>query len=241
MRNSSIEIKGKLYLIPVPLGETDATEIPIHTKATLNDVQHYIVEKAKTARHFLKKMYPEIILQQLIMDEISDELSKKEIETLLHPIFSGKNIGLLSEAGCPGIADPGAKVVEVAYSLGIEVVPLIGPSSIILALMASGMNGQKFCFHGYLSAKANELPKQLKLLEQESQRNNQTQIFIETPYRNKNMVETALQTLNSSTKFCVACDLTLTTQFILSLTIAEWKKQNIPDLHKRPAVFLLLA
>jgi len=241
MRNSSIENKGKLYLIPVPLGETDATEIPVNTKTILKEMQYFIVEKGKTARYFLKKLNPEIILQQLIMDELSDNLTKKEIETLLLPTLAGKNIGLLSEAGCPGIADPGAKVVEVAYSMGIEVVPFVGPSSIILALMASGMNGQKFCFHGYLSAKSNELPKELKQLEQDSQRYNQTQIFIETPYRNKNMVETVFQTLKSTTKFCIACDLTLPTQFILSLTIAEWKKQNIPDLHKRPTVFLILA
>lgn len=235
------EKKGKLYLVPVPLGDTDTAEIPINLKSILIEIPNFIVERGKTARQFLKKMNPAIVLQQLIMDEIAEDQTKKDWMNMLQPALEGKNIGLLSEAGCPGVADPGAKIVATAYQMGIEVVPMVGPSSLLLALMASGMNGQKFCFHGYLPAKSNELPKELKKLEMESQKNNQTQIFIETPYRNNNFIEIALNTLLPTTKFCVACDLTLPSQYILTLTIAEWRKKTLPNFHKRPTVFLLLA
>jgi len=232
--------KGKLYLIPVPLGESDLLEIPVAVKDLLPQLLHFIAERAKTARHFFKKMAPAVVLQDLIIEELNEKTTIAEYASFLNPALAGQSIGLMSEAGCPGVADPGANVVALAHKLGIEVVPLVGPSSILLSLMASGMNGQRFCFHGYLPAKSNELPKELRRLELESIKLNQTQIFIETPYRNKAMVDTAFQSLAPTTRFCIACDLTLSTQYIATYTIADWKKQKLPDLHKRPAVFLLL-
>ena len=162
-----------------------------------------------------------------------------EWESFLNPAKEGHDIGLLSEAGCPGIADPGAVIVEIAHRIGIEVHPLVGPSSILLALMGAGMNGQNFCFHGYLSPKKELLPKELKRLEQLSTKNKQTQIFIETPYRNNQLIETALKVLNANTRFCIAVDLTTDKAFIQTKKINLWKKGKRPDFHKRPAIFLL--
>jgi 16S rRNA (cytidine1402-2'-O)-methyltransferase len=175
----------------------------------------------------------------LTVFELEDKGQTFDFQEVI-PIFnSGKNIGLMSEAGCPGIADPGAVVVEWAYKQGIEVVPLVGPSSIFLSLMASGMNGQSFAFQGYLSPKKADLSKDLKRLEETVRRSKQTQIFIETPYRNKQMIETALESLSPQTKFCIAADITLPSQFIQTKTIAEWRKALVPDLHKHTAIFLI--
>jgi 16S rRNA (cytidine1402-2'-O)-methyltransferase len=231
---------GKLFLIPVPLGDSMLLEIPLEVKQLLPQLTYFIAERAKTARHFIKKMAPTVVLQNLIIEELTEETTSLEYAPFLNPALEGHSIGLMSEAGCPGVADPGANVVALAHKLGIEVVPLVGPSSILLSLMASGMNGQRFCFHGYLPVKSTELPKELKRLEQESLKLNQTQIFIETPYRNKSMIEQAFQHLAPRTRFCIACDLTLPTQYVATFTIADWKKQKLPDFHKRPTVFLLL-
>ncbi len=231
--------KGKLFLIPVSLGENSIFTIPEYVIEIIHSLDIFIAEKNKTARRFIKETGIKRPLQELIFFELNKYTKPEEWSDFLLEAESGKNIGLLSEAGCPAVADPGGEIVRLAHKKGIEIIPLVGPSSILLALMASGMNGQKFSFHGYLSPKRTELSKELKKLEKLSRQYKQTQIFIETPYRNKMVFETALNTLLPDTLFCIAVDITLATQQILTKSIKEWKKTTQPDLHKRPAVFLL--
>lgn len=232
--------KGKLYLIPTPLGENATHTIPPYVAAIMQNLDVFIVERAKTARHFIKAICPGKSLD-LTLHELNEHTPALAITTFLDAAEQGQHIGLMSEAGCPGVADPGAAVVQLAHQKGIEVIPLVGPSSILLALMASGMNGQSFCFHGYLSAKKPELEKDLKRLEQFSAKLNQTQIFIEVPYRNVGLVETAFKSLLPQTQFTIAVDLTLETQWIQNQPIQAWRNAKVPDLHKRPAIFLLYA
>ncbi len=231
--------KGKLYLIPAPLGDHVVHTIPPYVIDILHGLDFFIAEKAKTARHFIKSTQPKKPFDELTFYELNKRTEEHEWRTFLNNAEKGNDIGLLSEAGCPGVADPGAQIVELAHQKGIEVIPLVGPSSILLALMASGMNGQSFCFHGYLSPKKPELARDLKKLEQLSSRNRQAQIFIETPYRNTSLIEEALKVLNPNTNFCIAVALTLENQFIKNLKIKEWQKRQIPDFHKKPAIFLL--
>ncbi len=231
--------KGKLYLIPSPLGE-DATEtIPAYAVAVLHRLTHLVAERAKTTRHFIKKTSPPKPISDYQIEELNEHTPIAELENLLRPLLEGHDLGILSEAGCPGVADPGAKLVELAHRHGVEVVPLVGPSSILLALMASGMNGQRFTFHGYLSPRPAELATDLKRLELLAAKHHQTQIFIETPYRNKSVIENALKVLQPATLFCIAVDLTLPMQFVQTKTIAEWRKKPLPELDKRPAIFLV--
>ncbi len=232
--------KGKLYLIPTPLGEGALHTIPPYVIAILHQVQMIIAERGKTARQFLKASEPERPMQDFTYYELNKRTPPEQWQSYLDAALEGKDIGLLSEAGCPGVADPGAAIVALAYRKGIEVVPLVGPSSILLALMASGMNGQSFCFHGYLSPKKPQLAQELKRLESHARRHKQTQLFIETPYRNTSLVEVALQNLAPQTQFCIAVDLTLPMAFVQTQTIQDWQKSKLPDLHKRPAIFLLL-
>jgi 16S rRNA (cytidine1402-2'-O)-methyltransferase len=231
--------KGKLYLIPTPLGDDVLHTIPPYVVDIIHSLDTFIVERAKTARHFIKATNPPYPLSILTVFELEDKGQSFDFQEVIPVFNSGKNIGLMSEAGCPGIADPGSLVVEWAYKQGIEVVPLVGPSSIFLSLMASGMNGQSFAFQGYLPPKKGDLSKDLKRLEEIVRRLKQTQIFIETPYRNKQMIETALESLSPQTKFCIAADITLPSQYIQTKTIAEWRKTTVPDLHKRTAIFLI--
>ena len=231
--------KGKLYLIPTPLGEDTLPTIPQYVVDILHQLDFFIAERAKTARHFIKTTKPVKAFADLHFSELNKRTTPEEINQMLRPAEEGNDMGLLSEAGCPGVADPGAVIVEMAHQRGIEVVPLVGPSSILLALMASGMNGQNFSFVGYLSAKKPDLARDLKRLEQLAKKHKQTQIFIETPYRNGQMIETALATLNANTRFCIAADLTLPTEYILTKKVGEWKRVKLPDLHKKPAIFLL--
>ena len=232
---------GKIYLIPTPLGENALQTIPHYVVEIIHKLDTFIVERAKTARHFIKATNPPYPLSNLTVFEISENytLQNVDYQQVKAILSSGKDVGIMSEAGCPGVADPGAKVVLWAHGLGIEVVPLVGPSSILLALMASGMNGQSFAFQGYLSAKREELSKDLKRMEELAKRLKQTQIFIETPYRNKQFVEVALTVLQPQTHFCIATDLTTPPQYIATKTIAEWRKTEIPDLHKRATIFLI--
>lgn len=230
---------GKLFLIPVPLGENAAQTIPNYVTEVIRQLDYFIVERAKTARFFIKAAEHPRPLPELEMVELSEHTKESEYRQFLAPATQGRNIGLMSEAGCPGVADPGAVVVELAHRQGIQVVPLVGPSSILLALMGSGMNGQKFSFQGYLSAKKENLGQQLKRLEQLAQKENCTQIFIEAPYRNQQIVEAALKNLAPQTRLCIAVDLTLPTEFIQTRKIEEWKRNPPLDLHKRPAIFLL--
>jgi 16S rRNA (cytidine1402-2'-O)-methyltransferase len=228
---------GKLYLLPCPLGDDALETIPNYVVETLHRLTHLVAERAKTTRHFIKATNPPKPISDYQIEELNEHTPTAELEALLRPALEGHDLGILSEAGCPGVADPGAKLVELAHRKGVEVVPLVGPSSILLALMASGMNGQSFAFHGYLSAKAPA--DDLKRLEQLAVKHHQTQLFIETPYRNKAVIEQALKVLQPTTKFCIAADLTLATQFVQTKTIGEWRKMPPMGLDKRPVVFLI--
>ncbi len=232
--------KGKLFLIPSPLGENGSHTLPESVKEVLHSLDIFIVEKIKTARRYIKSTKHPKAISELLFLELNKRTEAKEWGRYLEAAENGKNIGLLSEAGCPGVADPGAKIVKLAHGTGIKVIPLVGPSSILLALMASGMNGQSFTFHGYLSPKRELLAKDLKRLEQAAQRLKQTQIFIETPYRNRQVLEQALKTLSPQTRFCIAMNLTLPNEYVLTKSIGEWRQTKLPELHKRPAVFLVL-
>jgi 16S rRNA (cytidine1402-2'-O)-methyltransferase len=232
---------GKLYLLPTPLGEEEVHTIPSYVVEVLHRLDFFIAERAKTARHFIKKTNPVKPFSALTFFELNKRTTPAELGSFLDPCMEGHDMGILSEAGCPGVADPGARIVAMAHEKGIVVEPMVGPSSILLALMASGMNGQQFCFNGYLSPKKPQLAKELKRLEQLSAKLKQTQLFIETPYRNMGLIETALSTLAPKTQFCIAADLTLPTEYVVTKTIAQWKSTKIPDLHKHPAIFLLYA
>lgn len=231
--------KGTLYLIPTPLGEQAGQTIPVYVIAVLHRLEVFIAERAKTARHFIKTTQPTKPFSALTFYELNKRTTPAERARFLDDAMNGKDVGLLSEAGCPGVADPGAAIVAMAHQKGIKVMPLVGPSSILLALMGSGMNGQGFSFHGYLSPKRPLLAKDLKRLERLSIQNRQTQIFIETPYRNTGLVEEAFKTLALSTRFCIAADLTTPDEYIQTHTIKTWKQLKLPELHKRPAIFLL--
>lgn len=235
-------MSGTLYLIPVPLGPTAPQDsLPPNVLATIRPLSHFVVEQAKTARAFLKAAGTEKPLQELQMAELNEHSRPDVLDQLLSPLRAGHDVGLLSEAGCPAVADPGADLVALAQKENIRVVPLIGPSSLLLALMASGLNGQRFAFQGYLPAKDLERSKTLRDLESESRKRVQTQIFIETPYRNRAMFDTILQTCQPSTRLTVATDLSLPGEFVLTRTIQQWKKQTPPEIERRPTVFLLLA
>lgn len=233
---------GTLYLIPVPLGPV-APQDCLHAGvlATIRPLTHFIVEQAKTARAFLKATGTDWPLQELQLAELNEHTRSEALDHLLAPLRSGHDVGLLSEAGCPAVADPGANLVAAAQKENIRVVPLVGPSSLLLALMGSGLNGQRFAFQGYLPAKEGERLKALRDLENESRKRQQTQLFIETPYRNRQMFEGILAACQPGTRLCVATDLTLPSEMVRTRTIAQWKKETPPDIERRPTVFLLLA
>lgn len=233
---------GTLYLIPVPLGPTPPHQsLPANVLAIVRPLTHFVVEQAKTARAFLKAAGTDMPLQELQLDELNEHTKPEALDRLLAPLREGHDIGLLSEAGCPAVADPGANLVALAQQENIRVVPLIGPSSLLLALMASGLNGQRFAFQGYLPAKEIDRAKTLRDLESESRKRQQTQIFIETPYRNRQMFDSILLSCQPGTRLTVATDLTMPNESVLTRTIQQWKKQTPPDIERRPTVFLLLA
>ena len=231
--------KGKLYLIPVPLGEGGEESIPQFVIQRLHSLDTFIVERARTARRFISSTNPPLPIQEMTFYEMDKHTPVEERVLFLKDAAQGKDIGILSEAGCPGVADPGSFIVQAAHEQGITVVPLVGPSSILLGLMASGLNGQHFCFHGYLPPKKPDLIRELKFLEQRIFKHNQTQIFIETPYRNSSLIETAINNLSPDILFCIAADLTLPDEFVKTLSIASWRSTKMPNLHKRPAIFLI--
>lgn len=232
-------LKGKLYLLPVMLGDNDPTEVlPITVSRTMDFINDYVVENSKAARKFIKAINPAKVQADLNLFELNKHTDEKEIKTYIKPLLEGKNMGLMSDAGCPGVADPGAAVVKLAHENGIQVVPLVGPSSILLAMMASGMNGQSFAFNGYLPIDKSDKKQELKRLEKLSFDKNQSQIFIETPYRNNNILEDLISILQPNTHICVACDITLPTEYIKTATANQWKKIKV-DLHKRPCIFII--
>jgi 16S rRNA (cytidine1402-2'-O)-methyltransferase len=232
-------MKGKLYLIPTTLGENEPLEVmPYSVKTIVELLDHYIVENEKSARRFIKKITPKKIQSSLIMMKLDKYAKEIETRTYLDLCEQGVSIGLLSEAGVPAVADPGASMVKLAHEKGIQVVPLVGPSSILMALMASGLNGQNFAFNGYLPIDNSERKKEIKALEKLSKEKNQSQIFIETPYRNEKMFTDLKSVLSPGTLLCIAIDISLPKEFIKTYTIAHWKRQS-PDLHKRPAIFII--
>lgn len=232
---------GKLFLIPAPLGDSALAEIiPINVQQRIAGLKYFIVEHPKTARLFLKQIGCVRPLQEIQMQVLNEHTRFNEIDQLLEPVFAGEDIGLLSEAGCPAIADPGANLVRVAHERHVQIVPLVGPSSVLLALMASGLNGQRFCFHGYLPVKDELRIQRIIQLEQESARIHQTQIFIEAPYRNQKLLEALVQNCKDESDLCIACELTLESEYIATKTIKEWKG-HLPDINKKPTVFLLCA
>lgn len=239
--DSNNSTKGKLYLIPTTLGDNEPLEVlPISIKRVIEAVDHYIVENEKSARRFIKKISPRKSQPGLHIEVLNKYTEAESLPTFLQPCLEGLNVGIISEAGCPGIADPGADVVRIAHQKNIQVVPLVGPSSIVLALMSSGMNGQNFAFNGYLPIDSVDRKKTIKLLEKKSRDIKQSQIFIETPYRNDKLFKELLASLSNSTRLCIACDITLNTEFIQTKSIADWKKSNV-DLNKRPAIFIIQA
>lgn len=234
-----ITFLGKLYLIPTTLGEMNPEDVlPQTIKRTIDFIDHYIVENEKTARRFIKSVHPEKKQPDLKISVLNKHTEVHEHQEFIKPLLSGLNVGLMSEAGCPGVADPGAVIVKLAHEKGIQVVPLVGPSSILLAVMASGMNGQSFAFNGYLPIDKGEKKSALKNFEKTSFEKNQSQLFIETPYRNNKLLEDILNTLQPNTNLCIACDITLPTEFIKTLAVKDWKKQKV-DLQNRPSIFII--
>ena len=232
--------KGKLYLIPSPLGDNDPAEvIPGPTLELLKRISTYVVEEARTVRRYLSRAGLKGHIEELRMVELNEHSTSEEVEAMLSLFDDGCDVGLISEAGLPAVADPGAALVELCHRKGIEVVPQVGPSSLMLALMGSGLNGQSFAFRGYLPAKTDERRTAIREVERISGSLHQTQIFIETPYRNDSLLADLLQCLNPSTRLCIASDLTLESQTILSKSVGEWKKSGF-TVGKRPCVFLIL-
>jgi 16S rRNA (cytidine1402-2'-O)-methyltransferase len=232
---------GTLYLIPAPLGESYDLPIPKQVVDIVHSLEVFITERGKTARQYLKQLETPIPFQDMTFFELNKFTNLDELPSFLAPALElGKDVGLMSEAGCPGVADPGADVVKLAHELGLNVVPLVGPSSILLALMASGLNGQTFAFQGYLPIKMPERSKRISQLEHIAKRANQTQIFIETPYRNDAFLADLLKHLSPETLLCVATDLTLPTQYIKTKSVFSWKMDELPNLNKRPTIFLFL-
>lgn len=233
---------GTLYLLPCTLGDTPASQVlPQHVIDIARRLKHFVVEQPKTTRQFLSALKPEHPIQSLHFATLNEHTESRELADLLTPLLAGEDVGIVSEAGCPGIADPGADLVNLAHRKGIRVVPLVGPSSILLALMGSGLNGQCFAFHGYLPIAEAERNKTISALEAESAKRKQTQMFIETPYRNDKLFTALLSQCRPQTLLCVACDITLGSEQIQTRTIAQWKSQPAPSLNKRPSLFLLLA
>lgn len=232
---------GTLYLIPVTLGGDNVEQVlPPSVIAKARQLDTFIVENEKTARRFLGLIKPVKPMRELSFHVLDEHTSSQELPALLTPLLNGKDIGLMSEAGCPGVADPGADLVKLAHEKGIQVVPLVGPSSILLALMASGLNGQQFAFLGYLPSEKTARIQKIREIEKRSQQVRETQIFIETPYRNQHLLQDVLDHCGAKTLLCIACNISLDNELIQTRTIADWKKSGPPDLHKQPTVFLLL-
>ena len=236
---------GTFYLIPVTLGDDNIaallpTSLPSDVIKIAQNLEHFVVESEKTARQFLSAIKTAKPVRELTLNLLNEHTQDKDIATLLAPLLKGQDVGLMSDAGCPGVADPGAKLVALAHQKNIKVVPFVGPSSILLSLMASGLNGQQFAFLGYLPVDKAQRIQKLKEIEKRSQTHNETQIFIETPYRNQHMLEAILNTCHANIRLCIASQVTLADEFIVTKTINGWKQSALPDLNKKLTVFLLL-
>jgi 16S rRNA (cytidine1402-2'-O)-methyltransferase len=232
-------VETALYLIPVTLGDTSIEKVlPSYNKEIILGIKHFIVEDVRSARRFLKKVERSINIDELIFYTLNKHTSPEEISGYLKPLLGGESMGVISEAGCPAVADPGADVVAIAQRKNLKVVPLVGPSSIILSVMGSGFNGQSFAFHGYLPIDPSERIKRIKVLEQRIYSENQTQLFIETPYRNNKMMEDIVKNCRPQTKLCIAANITCEDEYIKTKTVKEWQGK-LPDLSKIPCIFLI--
>lgn len=233
---------GTLYFIPVTLGADNIGKVlPPDVINIVQSLDEFIVENEKSARHFLGMIKHKMPIRDITLKTLNKHTDDKDLVTLLTTLIAGKNIGLMSEAGCPGIADPGAKVAALAHKKGIRVAPLVGPSSILLALMASGLNGQRFTFLGYIAVDKAARIKELKTLELQSKTHKETQIFIETPFRNQHLLEDILATCDGETELSIACNISLPDEYIVTKRIRAWRQAKLPDLHKKPTVFSLLS
>ncbi|WP_375434283.1 SAM-dependent methyltransferase [uncultured Hymenobacter sp.] len=231
---------GILYLIPTILADETAPQVlPPQIAVHVAALSYFLVENARTARRFIKSVAPAQVIEDLRISVIDKDSTEAQIQAALKLVMAGQDAGVISEAGCPGVADPGAELARVAHTLGIRVVPLVGPSSVLLALMASGMNGQSFTFHGYLPIDRSRRAAAIKQLEKLALAQHQTQLFIETPYRNMQLLEDLLSQLHSSTRLCIAASLTAPNEYVRTDTVAGWKKAGLPEIHKQPAVFLV--
>lgn len=230
--------KGTLYLIPTVISEKTNEVIPKQVTDGIKQLDYFLVENLRTSRRYISSLRLGMTIEDLEFEVLDKKTPQPEVRKLLNPLLKGKSIGVLSESGCPGIADPGAVAVACAHDMGVRVVPFVGPSSLVMALMASGFNGQRFAFHGYLPIDKNQLFSTLKKLEIESGQLNQTQIFIEAPFRNNQLLKNLIEQCNPKTKLCIGRDITGVDEFIQSKTIKEWRNIDI-DLHKRPTVFIL--
>ena len=230
---------ANLYLVPNVLSDGDWQNVlPTQIHTILSNTKYFIVENIRTARRFMKLVNKEINIDECTFFELNKRTKIADIPEYLKPLETGNDVAVISEAGCPGVADPGADVVRIAHQKGFKVVPIVGPSSILLALMASGLNGQNFAFNGYLPVKSDQRINEISRLEKKVKRNNQTQIFIETPYRNNQFLADLLKTCSPDTLLCIAANISGANEFIVTKTIQSWKK-NIPDLHKQPTIFLI--
>jgi 16S rRNA (cytidine1402-2'-O)-methyltransferase len=230
---------GKLFLIPSLLGESDPRNIiPEQVREIAISLEDFIVENEKSARHYLKKLGIQKPLEILRLYPLNEHTDRMQISSYLKPLLEGRDMGIISEAGCPGVADPGAEIVRLAHEKDIPVIPLVGPSSILLALMASGLNGQSFAFLGYLPRERSARIKRIQEIEKESYLKKQSQIFIEAPYRNSHLLEDLLLHCDKHTRLCIAADITTSSEYIKTRSVGEWKK-NVPDIHKRPAIFII--
>lgn len=232
-------MEAALYLLPVTLGETPLDKVlPAHNIEIISGIRHFIVENVRTARRFLRQADPKFDIDGSQFYELNKHTAPQDIAGYLQPLYEDKPVGVISEAGCPAVADPGADVVAIAQRKGIKVVPLVGPSSIILSVMASGFNGQSFAFHGYLPIKPEERARKLHQLEQRVYNEHQTQLFIETPYRNGKMIEDIIKNCRPQTKLCIAANLTCEDEYVRTRTLKEWRGK-VPELSKIPCIFLL--
>ena len=232
-------MQAALYLIPVTLGDTPIDRVlPNHNREVIAGISHFVVENIRSARRFLRRSNPDIVIDDLTFYTLDEHTRIEEISAFLAPLRQGLPVGVISEAGCPAIADPGADLVAIAQREGLPVVPLVGPSSILMSLMASGFNGQSFAFNGYLPVVPNERTRRIKQLEQRAYSEDQTQIFIETPYRNHKLIEELVRICRPTTRLCVACDISCEGEEIHTRTMAQWKKAQY-DIQKRPAIFLI--
>ena len=232
--------KGKIYMLPTPIGDTPVWDVlPQYNRTVIDRLEYFIVENTRSARRFLSRAGIQQPIDSLRFAELNEHSTPEAVAELLTPVLAGTDAGVISEAGLPGVADPGADLAALAHLHGVEVVPVVGPSSILLALMASGQNGQSFAFNGYLPVKPPERAKALRMYEKRALGEGQSQLFIEAPYRNAKLLEEMLAVLSPHTRLTVAADITASSEFILTLPVAVWHSRPRPDLNKRPAIFII--